>query len=177
MILKSPPKGWKRPVIPVAVKLQAMLRRYPNPPITVICQGSDSAKMVAMFLVYGKHHFHHSPGLWQREFDTDENDTDPKANSAEHILAVTGLEHDAIENGPGGVRRITSAGSASNRRAKEKRLAANRADAAFEEWAQMKRGEANKPKKSRGPKLRSRGFRKDPNFKRTVSGKIVPRRR
>jgi hypothetical protein len=155
MILKSPPKGWKRPVIPVAVKLQAMLRRYPNPPITVICQGSDSAKMVAMFLVYGKHHFHHSPGLWQREFDTDANDTDPKANSAEHILAVTGLEHDAIENGPGGERRITSAGSASNQRAKNRRL--------------------NKPKKSRGPKLRSRGF--DKTRSRRFDGTVTRRKR
>jgi hypothetical protein len=161
-ILIAPPEEWlkrwlkKRPAIPVAVKLAAMLRRYPSPPLSVLCQPSDSAKLVAMFAVYGRHHFHHAPGVWERKFDTEKNDTIPSVNDPEFIIAVTPEEHDAIENGPGGTKRITSAGSAANRRGKIRR--------------------ANKQKTSRGPKLRSRGFYKDPNFKRTVGGKVVPRR-
>jgi hypothetical protein len=154
-ILKSPPKGWRRPAIPVAVKLYAMREIHPHAPFSVICQPSNSAKLVAMLMVYGKHHFHHVPGLWERKFDTETNDTVPPANDPFYIIAVTPERHDLIENGPGGEKRITSAGSASNYRAKERRL--------------------NTPKKSRGPKLRSRGF--DKSRTRHFDGTVTRRRR
>jgi hypothetical protein len=105
--------------------------------------------------VYGKHDFHHMPGLRERTFDTKKHDTIPSANDQEYIFALTKAAHNVEEYGRGGEKRITSAGSASHRRAKERRL--------------------NTPKKSRGPKWRSRGF--DKSRTRHFDGTVTRRRR
>lgn len=99
MILDCPPDNWKRPAIPIGVKLKVLMRQLA---VTI--------------------NFDHRPALWERKFDTVANDTIPPANDPNFIEAMTVLDHDKRTHGPGGEKRITTAGSDSNRRAKVNRI-------------------------------------------------------
>jgi hypothetical protein len=98
VILDRPPADWKRPSIPLGAKVQVLLR------------------------LVGFGHFDHRPALWERRFDTETNDTIPPANDPNAIEFIPVGEHDIRTHGPGGEKRITTAGSDSNRRAKGRRL-------------------------------------------------------
>lgn len=109
-ILLAPPKNWKRPAISDAVKLRVLLAQ------------KGRCKASGVKLMKGDIHMDHRPELWERKFDTEKWDTIPPANDPAHIEAITIAEHDKRTNGPGGERRITTAGSGAHRRAKIKRL-------------------------------------------------------
>jgi hypothetical protein len=115
MIIDRPPPGWKRPGIPVSVKCDVLIR-----------QGGKSATG-APLESYTETHFDHRPALWERLFDDETGDTIPPANDPKHIEAITRDEHDKRTHGPGGEKRITTAGSDSGRRSKEVRLGIARA--------------------------------------------------
>lgn len=116
-ILDRPPKGWKRPAMPDRVKIDVLLRKW---------QHGDPPFWSAADI-----HFDHRPGLWERKFDTETGDTSPPANDPDYIEAITKEEHDKRTNGPGGEKRITSAGSDTHRRAK-----GVRADKAHKEFVE-----------------------------------------
>lgn len=104
-ILDRPPKGWKRPAMPDRVKIQAVINAFLTAFKVPFCDALDV-------------HFDHRPGLWERKFDTETGDTIPPANDPDYIEAITKEDHDKRTNGPGGEKRITSAGSDTHRRAK-----------------------------------------------------------
>jgi len=139
-ILRAPPPCWKRPKL------------------------SDKAKLSLMFRRYGRHEFHHIEGkaLWEREFDTEKNDTIPPSNDLAYLEAVTEAEHDKIENGPGGEKRITTAGSQTNRRTKQRNIRERQEEHVARIQAKLGMGVTTAPKRKsswpKGRKLRSRGF-------------------
>lgn len=145
MILDHPPKEWKRPDIPDGVKAKVLLR-----------QKGRCAVMLHK-LEAGKIHYDHRPALWERKFDTDAWDTIPPANDPQHIEALAIDAHDKRTHGPGGEKRITTAGSDSGRRAKGKRL---------DKWIEdFERYCLNRPcgqKRAAKGTIKSRGFDRKP---------------
>ena len=106
-LLDCPPKDWKRPKTPERVKLQVLLNQ----------DGRCKATGERLGTV-ANCHFDHRPALWERRFDPKAWDTVPPANDPDHIEAITVDEHDRRTNGPGGTKRITTAGSDTGRRTK-----------------------------------------------------------
>ena len=107
MILDRPPKDWKRPAIPVRVKLDVVIRQ------------EGRCKQTGDRLGTLKNtQFDHRPGIWERKFDTVADDTIPPANDPSFIEACTIGGHKVRTHGNG----ATSVGSDSHRRAKIKRL-------------------------------------------------------
>jgi hypothetical protein len=159
-IYPSPPPGWRRPSIPLSVKLAAMVKRY------------------------GAHEFDHRPPVSERPYDDEKNDTIPPANDADHIEALTRQEHDQRSHGlRPGTKRITTAGSDANRRAKErKRVKLRKAGIGLHEpitlaFLQRNMRDTREPHHFAGAarKIKSRGFRKDVTKK--FNGDVVPRKR
>lgn len=136
-ILPAPPQEWKRPSMSKGVKLEAWERKY------------------------GPVHYDHRPPLSERPFDTETNDTIPPANDPAFIEPIPPDEHDKRTNGPGGEKRITTAGSDSNRRAKSRALTKAQEDfrrrALERPCGQKRERTGNFPS---GRKIRSRGFRR-----------------
>lgn len=143
-ILDRPPQDWTRPAIPVRVRLQVVLNQDGKCKATGARLGHvDNVR------------FDHRPALWERQFDTIKGDTVPPANDPAFIEALTKAAHDARTFGPGGEKRITSAGSDLHRKAKGARLEAYQGDLdAVDDW---KAGRGEKPARTPG-KIRSRGF-------------------
>lgn len=112
-ILSRPPAGWKRPPIPNKVKLQVIINQEGRS--TICKQKLGSIEEV---------HFDHRPALWERQFDTEaldgKGDTIPPANDPAYIEAITVAQHDVRTHGPGGETRITTRGSDSGNRAKDR---------------------------------------------------------
>lgn len=82
-------------------------------------------KLAVLLRQVGAVQFDHRPPLSERLFDDEANDTIPPANDPAYIEAITPKEHDVRTNGPGGEKRITTAGSDSNRRAKVRAITAD----------------------------------------------------
>ena len=126
-ILDVPPKEWKRPAIPLLVKLEVLLRQAAARGIvfTGIAAFQDQVAFYERDL-FGeqRRQYDHRPPLSERRFNTMTLDTIPPANDPEHIEAVSTEEHDRRTNGRGGERRVTSYGSDSHSRAKTRRLSA-----------------------------------------------------
>lgn len=141
MILDRPPPEWKRPDIPKRVKAAVLLDQ------------GGKCRRTGVKLEKGNTQFNHIPELWERQFDTERWDTIPAANNPVFIEAVTIGAHDKITNGPGGEKRITTAGSGAGRRAKGKRLDGFQED--------FRRSVIERPcgqKRIKSGKIRSRGF-------------------
>lgn len=137
-ILLAPPRGWKRPSITLGTEVLALRRLLRD-------------------LGYPRIHLDHRPPLSERQFDTESDDTIPPANHPDYIEALTPKEHDKRTNGPGGEKRITTAGSDSNRRAKTRALTKQQEE--FRRRLLAKdAGEPRPRPERRGAPLRSRGF-------------------
>jgi hypothetical protein len=107
MIVDRPPKDWKRPAIPVLVRLDVVIRQ------------EGKCKQTGDKLGTLKNtQFDHRPGLWERKFDTVAKDTIPPANDPAFIEACTIAGHKVRTHGNG----ATTVGSDSHRRAKIKRF-------------------------------------------------------
>lgn len=132
-ILPAPPPGWRRPSMPKGVKLAVLLRQA------------------------GEVRFDHRPPVSERPFDTEANDTIPPCNDPAHIDAITPKEHDVRTHGPGGEKRITTAGSDSGNRAHVRAL--TEAEQEFSRRL-LAKAAGDPPRKSRWAKrkLQSRGF-------------------
>lgn len=112
-ILDRPPAGWKRPTMSAVAKLQSVLN-----------QRGQCAETGVRLEQVKDCRFDHRPALWERKFDTETGDTIPPANDPAFIDVVSIKGHDIRTHGPGGERRITTAGSDSGRRSKGERLEA-----------------------------------------------------
>lgn len=99
---RSSRKRGVRKAIPDRVKLIAALRRFG--------------------LTIDQVQFDHNPALGLRPVDPVTGDTIPPANSPDHIELLLVAEHHEKTFGPGGEKRITTAGSDVARIAKVKRL-------------------------------------------------------
>lgn len=137
-ILDRPPPDWKRPSMTLAAKVGAWERR-----------------------AGGKVNYDHRPPVSERPFDTETNDTIPPANDPDAIEPILEDEHDKRTNGPGGEKRITTAGSDANNRAKRRAL--TKAQEEFRRkvlerpCGQKRERSGNFPK---GRKIQSRGFQR-----------------
>lgn len=152
-ILPRPPKEWKRPSIPVKVKMQVLINQQGKCAETGEKLGSISNV-----------EFDHRPALYERKFDTEAWDTVPPANDLAYLEAVLKPEHQK--------RTSRDAG----RRAKEKRVSGKKKS----RFSPLPSGcEVDKPKKTEGEgrkpkrKIQSPGFRKD--VTRTFKGEVRPR--
>ena len=116
MILSNPPKDWKRPTMTVRVRVQVVINQAGR------CKATGEGLGLAEDV-----HFDHRPALWERQFDTATNDTIPPANDPAHIEAITKAAHDVRTHGPGGEMRITTRGSDSGNRAKDRAVQKNTA--------------------------------------------------
>ncbi|HWV44072.1 hypothetical protein [Pseudorhodoplanes sp.] len=143
-ILDRPHPDWKRPAIPTRVKLDVVIRQEGKCKATGEKLGTLSNTQ-----------FDHRPALWERKFDTEAWDTIPPANDPNYIEAVTIEAHDKRTNGPGGEKRITTAGSDAHRRKKDRRAAESR-DEFRRNVIERECGQKRKPKGT----IRSRGFAK-----------------
>lgn len=152
-ILPRPPKDWKRPSIPVKVKMQVLINQ----------QGRCAETGEKLGDISGVD-FDHRPALWEREFDDELWDTIPPANDPGALEAVRRENHKP--------RTARDAG----RRAKEKRVTGKK-KARFSplptgcdvDAPKKEEGEARKPKR----KIQSAGFRKD--LTRNFKGEVRPR--
>jgi hypothetical protein len=116
-ILDRPPPEWKRPPIPCKVKLQVLINQG----------GRSKIKNEKLGRVENTN-FDHRPPLEARKFDTEAWDTVPPANDPDHIQAITVEQHDRLTNGPGGTRRVTTAGSDAHVRGKTRRIVDSQAE-------------------------------------------------
>ncbi len=116
-ILDRPPREWKRPAMPCKVKLQVVLN-----------QGGRSAVDKEKLGKIEDVHFDHRPPVSERKFDTKAWDTIPPANDPAFIEAITVKQHDIRTNGPGGTKRITTRGSDTGNRAKDRAVIAKQAE-------------------------------------------------
>lgn len=75
----------------------------------------DRVKLIAALRALGltieEVNFDHDPPLALREYDEAARDTVPPANSPEHITMLLVSQHKTKTFGPGGEKRITTAGS------------------------------------------------------------------
>lgn len=106
-ILDRPPSDWKRPAMPVRIKLDVVIRQEGK------CRQTGE-KLGTL----ANTRFDHRPALWERKFDTVADDTIPPANDPAFIDACTIAGHDVRTHGNG----ATTVGSDSHRRAKIKRM-------------------------------------------------------
>ena len=141
-ILQTPPKNWKRPAMPVNVKLQVCINQ----------KGRD--KETGEHLGDVKNvQFDHRPALWERKFDTEardgQGDTIPPANDPDYIEAVKIETH----------KKRTKIDS--KRKAKGERIAGKKADRFRGTARGIEIGQepAPKPKRKSRP-IQSRGFDK-----------------
>jgi hypothetical protein len=141
-ILDRPPPEWKRPPIPCKVKLQVLLNQDGR---STICKERLGR--------IEDTHFDHRPALSARKFDTKAWDTIPPANDPGHIEAITIAQHDIRTNGPGGTSRITTRGSDTGNRAKDRAVIAKQAEHLANMTAKAK---ARPSIKKIGPKIRNR---------------------
>lgn len=144
-ILSAPPPEWKRPRIPLGIMVELLLALLRK-------------------LGVAKVNIDHRPPLSERQFDDEAWDTIPPANSLEHLEAMSDEDHDKLSHGPGGEKRITTAGSDANRRAKTRHLTKDQEDFRRKVLArpcgQKRERTGNWPK---GRKLESRNtFRRRP---------------
>lgn len=156
MILDAPPKGWKRPPMPVRVKLDVVIRQ----------EGKCKATRQKLGELKNTN-FDHRPALFERKFDTETNDTIPPANDPGFIEAITVAAHYVRTNGRGGEKRISSVGSDAHRRAKVRRGAEHR-----EAIAAIRDRPCGQKRTPTG-KIKSRGFNKSKS--RGFSGEVRPR--
>ena len=137
-ILDTPPKDWKRPgTPPLHVQVKVLLRQL-----------GLAGKIV---------HFDHRPPASERKFDTEAWDTIPPFFDPEHLCAIDDDAHDKLTNGPGGEKRITTAGSDTHRRKKMRKLIADQAE--FVRTVLHRRCGQKRARKSKIP---SRPFAKRP---------------
>lgn len=150
-ILPCPPKDWKRPPMPIGVKLDVVLRQTPAGKLKTLALGLKGSALAKIKLLlpavtcpvtgepigdWANIRFDHRPALWERSFYTMTNDTIPPSNSVADIEALSVKGHDIRTHGKGGEKRVTTVGSDSHRRAKIAR---------FED-----------PKPKKGPNIRGR---------------------
>jgi hypothetical protein len=156
-ILPTPPANWKRPAMPKGVKATVFAR-----------QGGKCADDPSVKIGIGAEpcEFDHRPGLWERKFDTEardgKGDTIPPANDPDFIQAVAVPAH----------RRRTKVDA--GRKAKEARITGKKAH----RFCGPARGtdigqERDRAPVRKGPRIPSRGFRKD--ITRRVNGEVRPR--
>jgi hypothetical protein len=100
MIHDRPPKGWRRPAIPLATQVAVLKRAL------CVSLGCDAIEL------------DHRPALWERSYDDVTDDTVPSANDPAHLEAIGKDEHRTRTSGT----KATSAGSDAHRRAKVSRL-------------------------------------------------------
>lgn len=156
VILDRIPEGVDyRPHMGLAVKLAAVLYRL----------GFDVGAAVE---------WHHTPALINRPWNATTGDTVPPANDPRYIVPLAPEAHKVCTHGPGGEKRITTAGSDRHQRDKRERLAEGQAEmrrrmlakdsaeppapAKRSRWASrpMRRAQEAKPSKARTPnKLRN----------------------
>jgi hypothetical protein len=99
VIIDRPPTGWIRPALSNRAAYAAMHRKLKE--------------------LLGEFQFDHRPALWERQFDTEKNDTIPAANDWNYIEVITVDEHKRRSHGT----KATSYGSDAHERAKAKRIA------------------------------------------------------
>lgn len=102
-ILPCHPPNWKRPSIPLATQvalLKAFIRKVVGTDVNI----------------------DHRPPLSERQFNDETRDTIPSANDIAHLEVLTKADHDVRTFGLGAEKRITTAGSDANRRAKVRAL-------------------------------------------------------
>lgn len=136
-ILPCPPHDWKRPPMPLGVKLAVVLRQTAPSKLKSLAKTMAGGALAKMKLLmaetrcsqtgdaigdYDNVRFDHRPAIWERMFDTDKCDTIPPANDPSSIEAVSIAGHDVRTHGAGGEKRVTTVGSDSHRRAKIKRF-------------------------------------------------------
>ena len=153
-----------------------ILDRIPDDvnPRKAIGLGVKVAVLLRMLGLTGAVHFDHRPPLWLRKWNATKGDTVPPANDPEFLVALAEKGHDVVTNGPGGERRITSAGGDTHARAKERRI--QKEQAAFRERLLSKLAESPlAPDLKPAGRLAGRGLTKHPTLKRGFNGKVVPR--
>lgn len=129
----------RRKAIPLGVKLQAALRRF-------------GLKLEDV-------EFDHNPALALRDWNPVTNDTIPPANDPDFIDMLLVDEHRSKTFGPGGEKRITTAGSDINRISKVARL--SKEHEAFQRRLLAKVGPSEKAAEQKPrTKIKSRGFPK-----------------
>lgn len=119
-----------RKAIPDRVKLIAALRRFG--------------------LVIEQVQFDHAPALALRPINPVTGDTIPPANDPEHIQMLLIVEHKAKTFGPGGEKRITTAGSDIGNIAKTRRVTKDQED--FQRRMLAKEAGEKPERKSKWPK-------------------------
>lgn len=133
----------KRKAIPDRVKLIAALRRFG--------------------LVIGQVQFDHQPALELRPINPHTGDTIPAANDPDHIQMLLIAEHKTKTFGPGGEKRITTAGSDIGNIAKTRRLTKDQEEFQRRMTAKAQGEEGDQPKpKTKWPK-RSFPKKRKPN--------------
>lgn len=132
------------------------------------------AVLLRMLGLVGPVQWDHRPPLWTRKWNATKGDTVPPANDPDHLVALSEKAHDTVTNGPGGERRITSAGGDTHARAKEKRLRDEQA--AFRDRL-LSKGTAEPRPAAETPRSRlgGRGLGQHPTKKRGFDGKVVDR--
>jgi hypothetical protein len=151
-ILPRPPENWKRPAMPAKVRLQVVINQEGR------CKATGE-KLGHISDV----EFDHRPALYERQFDTEANDTVPASNDAAYIEAIRKDAHKA--------RTARDSG----RRAKENRITGKtKGGKKVARFKPLPMGEAvgdakpGRPEKT-GPKISSRGF--DKRYRRGFNGK------
>jgi hypothetical protein len=152
MILDRPPKDWKRPTLRTQSKLQCLINQ----------EGRCNATGARLGTVENTH-FDHRPPASERKFDTAAWDTIPPFHDPAHIEAITVAAHDKRTNGPGGIKRIHTAGSDTGNRRKARKVAAaqaEHADAMAAKASGQPRKKSGKPKQ----KIPARRFQSGRRF-------------
>jgi hypothetical protein len=141
-ILYRPPSDWKRPgTPPLHVQVKVLLRQL-----------GLAGKVV---------HWDHRPTVESRQFDTVTRDTIPPFFDPAHLEAITDEEHDKRTHGPGGEKRITTAGSDAGNRRKVRHLIADQ-----EEFVRKLLAKRPGRRRSRRSTIPSRPFAKRPKKNR-----------
>ncbi len=137
MSRKTTTRPPKRKRIPDRVKLEAALARFG--------------------LTIDQVQFDHNPALELREWNPLTGDTIPPANDPGHIDMLTIAEHKTKTFGPGGEKRITTAGSDVNKIHKLRRLQQSQKDF---QAAVLRKGDDEETKPKRRSSFPSRPFPK-----------------
>jgi hypothetical protein len=103
----------------------------------------------------------HRPPVESRQFDTVTRDTIPPFFDPAHLEAITDEEHDKRTHGPGGEKRITTAGSDAGNRRKVRHLIADQ-----EEFVRKLLAKRPGRRRSRRSTIPSRPFAKRPKKNR-----------
>src|SRR5258706_4707541 len=136
-ILTSPPTNWKRPQIPVSTQAMLLLKfmkesnlRLPEPREWKTLKSLIRLikKIIIKKLGWKEVNIDHRPDLMARKYCSETNDTIPAANDPNYLEVLSKADHDARTFGRGGTKRITSAGSDANNRAKVRALRKSQAE-------------------------------------------------